>query len=65
MTDTLYKVEVTTDDGKSWATNALKFATIDEATVYGRDLHARWLSVDEWRIVTAELIDGKEVLTPV
>lgn len=60
-----YCVEITTfgDDGK-YATNALRFATKEEAGTYGYDLAMRWLAVHDWRVtttedpVTAEIVDG-------
>ncbi len=46
-----YKAEVTTSgDGGAYATNALLFATAEEAEIYARDLACRWTAVRDWRI---------------
>lgn len=46
-----YRVEVIADSTGTWAGNALKFATVDEARTYARDLASRWTSVRDWRVV--------------
>jgi hypothetical protein len=51
----IYKVEVTTDGGASWAGNGLTFPTRAEADAYARDLMSRWLSVTDWRVVISQL----------
>lgn len=33
---------------KPGVANALRFATIDEAKAYGRDLFGRWMGLDHW-----------------
>jgi hypothetical protein len=33
-----------------WSYNALRFATKEEAEVYGRDLHSRWMSLNKWEV---------------
>ena len=45
-----YKVDVVVRGEKDWVSNALRFATTEEAEIYGRDLFRRWLLVDEWRV---------------
>jgi hypothetical protein len=45
------RVDVTTDSGLSWASNALRFATVEQAQDYARDLYSRWTAVDAWRVV--------------
>jgi len=49
-----FKVEVLVAGEKEWATNALRFATEDEAKGYGADLWRRWLAVKEWRVVASD-----------
>lgn len=48
-----YKPEVTTD-GKSFAGNAMRFATEAEAQAYVHDLSMRWLAVRGTRVVESE-----------
>ena len=48
-----YRVEVQADSVDSWASNALTFATVDDAAEYARDLQSRWLLVRAWRVVDA------------
>lgn len=36
-------------DGCTYATNALRFATLDEAALYAADLASRWTAVKGWR----------------
>ena len=45
-----YKVEVCTNNGIEWSSNAVRFATSDEADKYGFDLSMRWTSVRDYRI---------------
>mgnify|MGYP001589554856 CR=1 FL=1 len=45
----MYKVEVFVQG--SWASNALVFDTIEQAQAYGTDLMARWMLVEDWRVV--------------
>jgi len=49
-----YKVEVIADGSGTWCSNALRFATEEEAKIYGADLHNRWLAVREWRVAPAD-----------
>lgn len=56
---TTYKNYVMTGSGGRWATNALTFATVEEATAYAHDLFGRWLAVTDWAIVEG---DGTEML---
>lgn len=36
-----------------WAGNALRFATLEEAKTYGRDLLSRWMLPTDYRVVTS------------
>src|SRR5215472_1149589 len=45
MAATSYKVEVIADSSGQWCSNALRFATEEEAKVYGDDLFMRWTAV--------------------
>ena len=55
-----FKVEVQTGGntfgkGAEWNSNALVFATEEEATTeYGEDLFCRWTAVNNWRIKPTE-----------
>ena len=50
-----FKVEVTTaGDHGTYASNALRFATHEEAVLYGGDLYVRWTAVKDWRVVESE-----------
>lgn len=46
-----YAAEVIADDSGTWAGNALRFATEDEAKLYVADLASRWTLVRETRVV--------------
>ena len=46
-----FSPEVQTDSTGSWAGNALRFATRDEAEMNVRDLKNRWFSVTGTRVV--------------
>ena len=48
-----WKPEVTTD-GHSWAGNALRFATPEEAKGYASDLYMRWTAVRDTRVVNVD-----------
>tara|TARA_R100000655_G_scaffold108782_1_gene161466 strand:- start:1705 stop:1941 length:237 start_codon:yes stop_codon:yes gene_type:complete len=47
---TAYKVWVKTINENVWHTNAVSFATEEEAKGHGKDLHRRWLLVEEWEV---------------
>lgn len=49
-----YAVEVHSPDDDSWAGNALRFETKEEADSYGFDLLSRWFTPDDYRIVESE-----------
>lgn len=59
-----FKPEVIADSSGTWAGNALRFATREEAQASVNDLAARWMLVRETRVVESEdapthtLIDG-------
>jgi hypothetical protein len=46
-----FKVEVIADATGKWAGNAVVFATQAEAEAYANDLHSRWVSVRDTRVV--------------
>lgn len=46
-----FKVEVIADSSGQWCSNALVFATPEEAATYARDLASRWVLVRDWRVV--------------
>ena len=46
---TSWKPEVIVDSTGKWYTNALRFATCEEARANVENLAMRWLAVREWR----------------
>ncbi len=46
-----YKAEVKVAGDEKWYGNALVFDTHDEAEVYAKDLHGRWMATTDWRVV--------------
>lgn len=64
---TSYKPEVIADSGGKWSSNALRFATKEEAEDYVFDLSMRWTSVRKTRViesddpVTAAIVNDKVV----
>ena len=49
-----WKNEVIADSSGVWVTNALRFATEDEAKRYGQNLFMRWTLVREFRAVECD-----------
>jgi hypothetical protein len=49
-----YKPEVIADSTGTWAGNALRFATEEEALANAKDLMARWTSVREIRATESD-----------
>lgn len=47
---TSFKVSVITPGDRDYTSNALRFATHDEAQEYGEDLALRWTAVSDWRV---------------
>ena len=62
-----YKIEVIADDSGQWVSNALRFATEQEAQDYMDDLAGRWTLVQQTRVTetddpaTYEFKDGKVI----
>lgn len=60
-----YKPEVIADATNTWAGNALRFRTREEAEAYVRDLKSRWVLVRETRVqvstdpISHRWVDGK------
>jgi len=51
-TEGKYRVDVAVADGSTtWASNALRFDTVEEAKAYGDNLSGRWMLVDRFRVV--------------
>jgi hypothetical protein len=46
-----WRAEVTVTDDAKWYSNALRFATKEEALSYASDLSGRWMQVTRWRAV--------------
>jgi len=49
-----WKPEVIADRSGKWESNALRFASRNEAESYAYDLFMRWTAVKEWRVVESE-----------
>lgn len=49
-----YKAEVIADNSGQWCSNQLRFATEDEARIYGTDLSRRWTLVRQLRVSTSD-----------
>jgi hypothetical protein len=49
-TNNSFKVEVIADSSGEWASNAIRYATSEEAEEAAVDLAGRWLLVREWRV---------------
>jgi len=47
----MYKVWCLEVGGRSYATNALEFETVEDAKAYGNDLYSRWFTLDKWAVV--------------
>lgn len=52
-----FKVEMSDDNARSFASNGLRFDTEDNAEAYACDLFSRWLAATHWRIV--RISDGE------
>lgn len=48
------KVMVRGTGEKTFVSNALRFATVQEAESYAQDLYSRWFGMDEYRIEESE-----------
>ena len=48
-----YKVEVIADSSSKWASNALRFDSVESAEDYAHDLAMRWTAVRDWRVVAS------------
>lgn len=49
-----FKVEVIADSSGKWVSNALRFATREEAEAAAADLASRWMLVRDWRATEAD-----------
>lgn len=49
-----YRPEVIADSGGKWTSNAVRFATKEEADAYVLDLGLRWTSVRRTRVVECD-----------
>jgi len=49
-----FKPEVIADSSGKWSSNALRFATEEEAKIYVDDLMMRWTAVRDTRVVEVE-----------
>ena len=49
-----FKPEVIADSSGNWSSNALRFATEEEAKIYADDLMMRWTAVQDTRVVDVD-----------
>lgn len=49
-----WKAEVQADSSGTWANNAIRLPTKEQAEGYGRDLMMRWTAVREMRVVQSK-----------
>ena len=63
QTEGKYRVDVAVPAESRWATNALRFDTVEDATVYAKDLLGRWTTPDLARVVESDTPD-REVVDP-
>lgn len=49
-----WKAEVKTCNGIEWSSNAVRFATVEEAKAYGHQLMMRWTAVQDVRVCESE-----------
>jgi hypothetical protein len=49
-----WKIEVVMDDSGEWESDPFRFATLDEALAYARDLDLRWAAVRDRRVVKSQ-----------
>jgi hypothetical protein len=49
-----FKVGVKTPGDRDWNSNALRFATAQEAEDYGFNLAMRWTAVSDWTVLPSD-----------
>lgn len=49
-----YRVDCAVRGESNYASNALTFATVEDAEDYARDLYCRWTMLASWRVVPVE-----------
>jgi hypothetical protein len=58
-----FKAEVIADASGQWTSNALRFATEQEAKIYVDDLFMRWTAVRESRVVECGDLVNTQLVT--
>lgn len=61
QTEGTYRVDVGGNGENRWATNALRFDTVEEATSYANDLLGRWMGADIARVVSSDTPDRQPI----
>ena len=46
-----FRAEFQASGEYNWATNSMRFDTVDEAVAHARDLFLRWFGARAWRVV--------------
>jgi hypothetical protein len=57
----LFRVDVQGVGETIWVSNAMRFGTEEEAEAYARDLFARWMGMQTWRVVPESTPEREEV----
>lgn len=61
QTEGEYRVDVGGNGENTWATNALRFDTVEEAKSYASDLLGRWMGADIARVVSSDTPDSQPI----
>lgn len=60
VTATRYRVDCSSD-ARGWASNALRFDSVESATEYAHDLASRWMALKLARVVSADTAERETV----
>lgn len=61
----MYKAWVLASGERTWATNGLEFATVDEAQAYAKDLFSRWFGADNIAVLPTDVAEKGFISTDV
>ncbi|MCA1781933.1 MAG: hypothetical protein ABR616_18795 [Dermatophilaceae bacterium] len=61
-TEGKYRADVGGNGEGSWATNALRFDTVEDATDYAKDLLGRWMGANIARVVVDDETPDREAI---
>lgn len=60
-TEGRYRADIGGNGERTWATNALRFDTEEDATIYAKELLGRWMGADIARVVTSDTPDREDI----